>query len=251
MNITRFDHIALGYEEAMSKYPDCRMDHTWLLEKATQKKAKNVLEVSGGTGFLTEKIVALMPEVNLVVQDVSEAVLKINANKNKKLNSIEYYLEDDMHFPKLQDNTFDCIINLGGFHHIEDQITFFKNVYRILDFEGSFYVGDFIDNSPIQKYFDEKINFITSTGHQGLFASESRLINLARFSGFKKFSIEVKKIPFCFNTKKDIGNFFQKVHDLQQDPEQTLKDIESLFDVVQLNNGYAVIIDYIYAWYSK
>lgn len=251
MTKTRFDHIAKSYEEAIAKYPKCRTDHFWFLEQLSKNKPRNILEISGGTGFLTSALMSLFPQSKIVVQDISQTVLDINADKNQKSHDITYYVESDMSLPKLENNQFDCIISLGGFHHIEDQIKLYKTAFRLLKQGGLFYIGDFADNSPVQKYFDEIIHFITDTGHNALFASESRLINLGRFGGFKESRTEVKKIPFCFQKKIDIGVFFQMVHALNQKPEETLQDMESMFDIMQLNEGYAIVMDYVYAWYHK
>lgn len=251
MDKTRFDVIASSYELALAKYPKCRTDHFWLLQHANLTPSSYVLEVSGGTGFLTEKIAQIVTEGAMIVQDVAKPALEINESKCHLLRPITYMIEEDMTFPKLRDDTFDAIINLGGFHHIEDQVTFCKALYKKLKPGGVACIGDFEDNSSMQRYFDERIHYITDTGHEGLFASESRFVNLARFAGFDNFKVERLKVPFCFRNEKEIGEFFQLVHDLKQDPEETYQDIKKYFEIIVHPEGMMVMIDYVYACYQK
>ncbi len=251
MEKSRFDVIGNSYESALAKYPSCRRDHYWLLQNANIQPDSCVLEVSGGTGFLTEQIAQKVTSGKIVVQDVSESVLSINASKCKNDSNIEYLIEENMHFPRIADSQFDVIIGLGGFHHIEDQVAFSKTLYRMVKNDGIVCLGDFEDNSSMQRYFDEKVHYMTSTGHQGLFASESRFINLARFAGFDRVKVERKKIAFCFRNEYEIGDFFQMVHSLDQSPEETLNDIKKYFDLIEHNEGIVVVLEYVYACYKK
>lgn len=251
MTLTRFDTIGNSYEKALAKYPDCRLDHVWLLKNSHLNLNSRVLEISGGTGFLTTKIADIVTKGKITVQDVSPTVLDINAAKHKEKKNVHYLIESDMNFPSLPDDTFDSIIGLGGFHHIEDQVSFCKGIFRKLKANGIVCLGDFEDGSSMQRYFDEKIHYLTATGHQGLFASDSRFINLARFAGFDHVQIERKKIPFCFRSEAEIGDFFQLVHDLDQTPQETFLDIKRYFDIVETHEHLLVIIDYVYAAFRK
>ena len=251
MDKSRFDVIGNSYELALSKYPNCRLDHTWLLENSKLHTDSRVLEISGGTGFLTKKIGQIVKKGQITVQDISEEVLRINGGKCTDVSNIEYLIEKDMNFPSVNDSEFDTIIGLGGFHHIEDQVSFFRAMYKKLKEDGILVLGDFEDNSSMQRYFDEKVHYITSTGHQGLFASESRLINLGRFAGFSRVKVERKKVPFCFRNKSEIGEFFQLVHNLDQNPWESYEDINHYFDIIETHEGMHVLIDYVYGSFQR
>lgn len=251
MSETRFDVIGSSYERALAKYPNCRLDHEWLLQNSHLRSDSTVLEISGGTGFLTAKIASIVTNGKVVVQDVAKGAINLNKEKHKHLHNLDYLIEADMHFPTLASKSFDAIIGLGGFHHIEDQVTFMKAMFDKVKDEGVVCLGDFEDNSSMQRYFDEKIHYITATGHQGLFASKSRFVNLARFAGFENVTIERIKVPFCFKNKEEIGDFFQLVHDLEQDPAITYQDIKHYFDIIETREGLMVLIDYVYGAFRK
>lgn len=248
---TRFDAIGNAYESAHAKYPGCRLDHLWLLRHANLNDKSRVLEIHGGTGFLTEKILKIVTQGKMTVQDVSPVALKINEVKFKSRANVDYLLESDMDFPSLRNEEFDVILGLGGFHHIEDQVSFCKAMYQKLKRNGVACFGDFTDDSAMQRYFDEKVHSMSATGHIGLFASTSRFTNLARFAGFTQAKIERVKTPFCFKDEIAVGDFFQQVHGLHQDPRDTWRDIQSYFDVMELPQGLMVLIDYVYACYQK
>lgn len=245
MTETRFDVIAKMYEAAHQRCPNCRHDHEWLLNKYDVQH-QNVLEISGGTGFLTEKLVSKKSPVNLIVHDISAEMLAFHKEKLSTRENIHYTVDPDMNLPTIPNGFFDAAFSLGGFHHIEDQICLFKAVKNKLKKGGIFCVGDFADNSPVQRYFDERINQLTSTGHQGLFASRSRLENLARFSGFDAVEVQQLRVPFEFQNGEDIGDFFQLVHGLNQNPKDTLKDIKNYFEIITYDKKSLVLMDYVY-----
>jgi ubiquinone/menaquinone biosynthesis C-methylase UbiE len=250
---TRFDTIVKSYEAAIAKYPSARTDDEWLLKNLDLQSTDKVLEISGGTGFLTAKMLLQVPDGKFVVQDVSSAVLEVNKSKLAEADKgrVEYYVEGNMLMPALQREYFDKVISLGGFHHFEDPLGFVKGGYQVLKDDGILCVGDFADESPIQKYFDEVIHHITETGHFGMFMSESRMLNLARYVGFSDITVERTEVPFVFPDKQGIGEFFQMVHALDQEPMETYKDIERLFKIEDHNDGLAVMVDYVFAKYVK
>jgi ubiquinone/menaquinone biosynthesis C-methylase UbiE len=247
---TRFDVIGKNYERAISLFPKARTDEDWLIRELELKKTDKVLEITAGTGFLTEKILPKIYAGELVAQDISPEMLTFNKQKCKKFNNVRFYLENDMTLPKLDDDYFDKAVCLGGFHHIENQICIVKTLYSKLKKNGVLCIGDFADNSPVQQYFDEKIDKITSTGHIGFFLSVSRMVNLGRVAGFSKCEAVFKKVPFNFTNKEEVGIFYQLVHGLKQDPKETLADVTKYMGI-EHNKLFSVPMDYIYAKYIK
>ncbi len=243
---TKFDTIGDFYERDLANYSDCRLDHVWLMRNSHLRLNSHVLEINGGLGFLTTKIADVVAKGEITVQDVSPTVLGINAEKLKTRPNIHYFVESDMNLPSLPDEGFDSILSLGGFHRIEDQVRLFKSIFRKLKKNGVVCLGDFEDGSSMQRYFDEKVH-----AYPGLFASSSRLLNLARFAGFDQIQIERKKISFCFSSEAEIGDFFQLLYDLDQDPHETYLEVKRYFDIVETQEHLLVLMDYIYAAFRK
>ncbi len=244
---TRFDVIAKSYEYAIATYPDARKDDVWLMDKLNVQEDDKILEISAGTGFLTEQIVLKNTKGILYAQDIAPKTLEINKEKCDSHKHLKYTTDID----SVPDAYCDKAVSLGGWHHMEDQINITKSALKKLKNNGYFCVGDFSDNSSIQRYFDEVVDKITPTGHQGLFPSNSRMVNIGRFVKASKTEVEEFNVEFKFDTKKGIGEFFQKVFALDQEPKDTYVDIERYFDIKKIDGKLAVMIPYIYAKYTK
>ncbi|NOU51024.1 class I SAM-dependent methyltransferase [Pseudoalteromonas sp. JBTF-M23] len=244
---TRFNIIAQSYEYAIAKYPDARRDGDWLIEQLDAQPDETILEISAGTGFLTEQIAPQNIGGKLIVQDIAPNTLEINKTKVQAFSHLEYLLD----LNELDNESCDKAVSLGGWHHMEDQIWITKTALAKVKPGGYFCVGDFADSSSIQRYFDEVVDNITSTGHQGLFPSYSRMINLGRFARASKTVVEEFDVPFAFDSDEEIGEFFQKVFALEQDHLDTAKDIRKYFEIKEEDGKLKVMVPYIYAKFYK
>lgn len=251
MKKSRFDLIASSYEEAIRRCPNARTDEKWIIEKLDLSSNDKVFEFAAGTGYLTLKIAPMVKEV--IAQDISSVTLEISKRKAEELGlkNITYYHELDPNWPKVEDESFDKVVCLGGFHHIFDQVGAVQNAHRILKRGGILVIGDFADCSPVQRYFDEVIHNHTATGHKGLFLSKSRMINIGRICDSSEVYVERVKVPFVFSSEEEIGLFYQLVHALKQTQEEVLQDVKRYMGVHKEGDKYIVPMDYIYAFYRK
>lgn len=250
---TRFDIIARHYEKALALYPDARTDQNEVIKLLDIEGSEMIFETTCGTGFLTERIAGLLKSGKVISHDISAPMVELAKKKieAKNITNVRFYITDNMLFPEIADNSIDKAVCFGGFHHIEEWVKLFRSIRRILKDGGIFVIGDFADNSAVQRYFDERIHVLTDTGHQGLFLSESQMINLSRFAGLKVVSVERKAVPFVFVSKDDAGVFYNLVHNLNQCLLETLRDIENYMGFEERSGKLAVPMDYIYAKYRK
>lgn len=244
---SRFNIIASSYEYAIATYPKARMDTDWLMDELSVEPRDKILEISAGTGFLTQQIAPLNTAGVLYAQDIAPRTLDINRKKNQAFNHIQYILD----VADIPNESCDKAVSLGGWHHMEDQISVTRNALSKVKKGGYFCVGDFADNSSIQRYFDEVVDKITSTGHQALFPSESRMINLGRFSSAKTVHVDTRDVPFKFKSEAEVGEFFQRVFALDQEPLETYSDISRYFHIRNIGSQLAVMVPYIYATFHK
>ncbi len=251
MKKSRFDLIASSYEEAIKRCPNARTDEKWIIERLSPRRNDRVFEFAAGTGYLTLKIAPMVRE--MVAQDISSITLEISRRKADEMNikNITYYHEMDPQWPKAEDESFDKVVCLGGFHHIFDQVGAVKNAHRILKKGGILVVGDFADCSAVQRYFDEVIHEHTATGHKGLFLTRSRMINIGRICDSSEIYAERMQVPFIFSSEEEVALFYQLVHALKQTPEEVLSDVKKYMGVQKEGNRYIVPMDYIYAFYRK
>jgi ubiquinone/menaquinone biosynthesis C-methylase UbiE len=244
---SRFNIIAQSYELALAMYPQARRDADWLLERLATKEDDIILEVAGGTGWLTGQVATKNQEGILYVQDIAPRTLQLNEAKWGHFEHLHYTTD----LATIHNNACDKAVSLGGWHHMEDQIGITQTVMAKLKDGGFFCVGDFADDSSIQRYFDEVVDKITETGHQALFPSTSRLVNIGRFARAKHTETAAFDVPFTFESKKAIGVFFQKVFALDQDPQETLADVERYFEIERAGDSWSVMVPYVYAAFYK
>lgn len=244
---SRFNIIAKSYEHAIASYPDARKDGDWLMDTLDVDNDEIILEISAGTGFLTQKIAPLNRRGVLYAQDIAPRTLDINKQKSGHFDHVRYITDVDL----VADASCDKAVSLGGWHHMEDQIAITKSALRKLKSDGYFCVGDFADDSSIQRYFDEVVDKITSTGHQALFPSHSRMVNLGRFAQASATEVAEFDVPFWFDSELNIGEFFQSVFALDQRPQETFEDIKTFFEIQSSGGRLAVMVPYIYAKFVK
>lgn len=244
---SRFNIIASSYEHAIAMFPEARNDAGWLMENLDIQNGDIVLEISAGTGFLTEKIAQKNPNGIVYAQDIAPKTLNINREKCSSYKCIVYTTE----LETVRHESCDKAVSLGGWHHMEDQIGITKSALTKLKKGGIFCVGDFVDDSSIQRYFDEVVDRITVTGHQGLFASKSRMINIGRFAQTSKTEVEIFNVPFRFDTENEIGEFFQKVFALDVTPAETYESITRYFEIKPEGGQVTVMVPYIYTKFTK
>ncbi len=247
LNESRFNVIAQSYEWALAKYPDARRDGDWLLDRLEVVESDVVAEIAAGTGFLTGQIARCNRFGTLYVQDIAARTLEINRSKWGSFTHVRYTVA----MQDIPDGVCDKAVSLGGWHHMEDQIAVTRTTLAKLKPGGFFCVGDFADGSSIQRYFDEVVDRITSTGHQALFPSPSRMVNLGRFAGASKTETAAFDVPFTFESQRAIGSFFQKVFALDQAPEDTFLDIARFFSIRRDGSQWSVLVPYVYATFLK
>ncbi len=249
--VSRFDQIASFYEKAHALYPNARTDAEPLLKLLDLKGDEAVLEVACGTGYLTQKLAVILLGGKIVAEDISPRMMAFAKERVQNLSNVSFLLCNDSSLAEIDDSSFDKAVCLGGFHHIEDPVKVFHALKRVLKLGGVFAVGDFADCSPVQRYFDEKVHYLTDTGHAGFFLSESRMENLGRIANLETVSITRVSVPFVFSSPKDVGIFYKLAHCLKQKPAETRKDIEKYMGIREDGGKFAVPMDYIYAAYRK
>lgn len=105
------------------------------------------LEVPIATGVLTIPFYKNLDQAHIICMDYSEAMLKECQNKidTLNLNHIDLIRGDVGNLP-FEDESFDIVYSLYGFHVFPDKERAFKETYRVLKkggiFTGCFYIKD-------------------------------------------------------------------------------------------------------------
>ena len=98
------------------------------------KNGMDILDVGGGPGFYSEKLLENLPNSNVTILDVDDKLLKIA--QNRLSNS---YYKNRVDFEKttiyktgLKDNTYDFVICRFVLQHLDKPVEAVREIYRIL-----------------------------------------------------------------------------------------------------------------------
>lgn len=244
--MNRFDVMGTDYEESLKRFPDVRKgDLDALLQRANLRPNLNVIDFTAGSGFITLPVARKIGASGSVLAiDISEVMLeqlKTNALV-ENLKNIDFLKTDNPMLPDIPLESWDLIVSLGGFHHVEQQIEICRSFHRLLKPGGYAIIMDFEDGTPIQRHFDSTVHKYTQTGHEGMFLSYSRAENLCRFSGFDTFSIERIEVAWYFNDVNEMGEYFRIMHSLSISSQEVRDLTLDLFQPQILNDGSLNII---------
>jgi ubiquinone/menaquinone biosynthesis C-methylase UbiE len=104
-----------------------------------------VLDVGSGTGRLAIEVAKSLPGVEVVGLDLSPVALELakeNARNSKVLSRVTFQHGDAEEMP-FEDNAFDVVLSSNTLHLINNPISMFDEIQRVLNPEGKFLISDF------------------------------------------------------------------------------------------------------------
>ena len=147
------DYLVWGYSKSDSDLINGRV-----LSYIGENFYGKLLDVPVGTGVLTIPFYSLITNANINCLDYSEEMLNQSREKAEKLNlkNIKFQQGDVGNLP-YDDETFDIVLSMNGFHAFPDKEKTFSETFRVLKkggkFCGCFYIKgqswktDFIVNN--------------------------------------------------------------------------------------------------------
>ncbi len=144
--------------------------------------------------------------------------------KNKPIHIDYQLIESNIHFANyayltpflysnipFEDHSINKAFIHASLHHvnIEDRITLYKEVYRVLKEDGIFIVTDVMKYSKEDYWLNTIVNEYNPNGHNGLFFDISDIYDM-KSVGFK-VSIKDKKYSWVFKNKIELIDFVKKM----------------------------------------
>ena len=98
-----------------------------------------LLEVPVGTGVLTMPVYKELPEADITCLDYS-ADMMASARKKAELNNINNisFVQGDVGALPFEDEQFDSVLSMNGFHAFPDKEAAYRETYRVLKKDGTF-----------------------------------------------------------------------------------------------------------------
>ena len=105
-----------------------------------------LLEVPVGTGVLTMPVYRTLPEADIICLDYSPDMMGQAREKASRLNLNNItFRQGDVGALPFEDDTFDIVLSLNGFHAFPDKEAAYREIFRVLKpggtFCGCFYVA--------------------------------------------------------------------------------------------------------------
>ncbi len=98
-----------------------------------------LLEVPVGTGVLTMPVYRELPDADITCLDYSEAMMSAAQSKAQYANiSNIHFMQGDVGALPFEDETFDIVLSLNGFHAFPDKEAAYRETYRVLKKGGTF-----------------------------------------------------------------------------------------------------------------
>jgi ubiquinone/menaquinone biosynthesis C-methylase UbiE len=144
-------YFAIKYAKWAENTEAMRDGYRKLAEKAASElQAGKVLEIGPGPGYVSMEIAKLLPEIEVIGLDLSDAMIEI-AEKNAR----EYGFSERVKFKKgdasempFEDSSFDFAISSGSLHHWKKPTKVFDEIYRVLKPNRSALISDLRKDAP-------------------------------------------------------------------------------------------------------
>jgi tRNA (cmo5U34)-methyltransferase len=113
-----------------------------------------IIDLGCGLGDVTAEIIKLKPDVNVLMLDFSDEMIKRSSERfrdNKNITAIKQDLNQGI-LDITEDRGFDAVLSCFAIHHIEfeNRIKLYSDIHSILKEQGLFINGDlFKEDSPI------------------------------------------------------------------------------------------------------
>jgi malonyl-CoA O-methyltransferase len=137
-------HISRSFSNAVSTYDDyARIQDeagSLLLDYCTDVSPKTILEVGGGTGVFTQKLVTRFSSSAISSVDLSSDMVRY-ASKRPGLESVGFCCDDILRFSPCK--TYDLIVSNATLHWVSPQLDAFQNIRSLLCDRGTFVFTSF------------------------------------------------------------------------------------------------------------
>lgn len=98
------------------------------------KNGMSILDLGGGPGFYSEKLLESLPDSKVTIVDIDERMLKIAENRlsNSKCKNRIFFKRASAYKTGIKDNTYDFVICRFIMQHLDNPMEAVKEIYRIL-----------------------------------------------------------------------------------------------------------------------
>lgn len=158
-----FDSVANRYD-IMNDLMSFGLHRWWkkiTVQKAKLKTGQYVLDIAGGTGDLSSRLIKEVGAKGIVIlSDINSSMINIGREKLTDLGYFDNigYIQADAECLPFSDNVFDCIVISFGLRNMTNKMAALASVYRILKPGGRLVILEFSRpnfSNVLNKIYDE------------------------------------------------------------------------------------------------
>jgi len=139
-DIEKFNHWSLTYENSWGQWLLFDRLQRRVLDMAKKRYTPNpVLDVGCGTGRLLRKARKYWPQAQLVGVDPADGMIE---NARRLTPDAKFYVSQAESLP-LPDESVNLAFSTASFHHWQDQEKGLREIKRVLQIGGLFFLADF------------------------------------------------------------------------------------------------------------
>lgn len=196
----------------------------WMFSQYKLEKGMKVLEIGCGNGEIWQR--NTVPNINLVLSDISQGMLEDAKSNLKDIKNIDYDCFDCHHIP-YDDCSFDIIIANHVLFYVQDIHQVLKEIDRVLKPDGIFYCSTYgcqhmKEITDLVKEFDPKIT-LSNIKLYDIFGLENGENILKDY--FQHIELRKHDDYLLVDNADDIINYILSCHGNQSD--FILKDYQS------------------------
>jgi len=171
---------------------------------------------------------------------------------NKRISGKHKSCADQVHnLVSIENNAIDIVIGLAGLHHSESICETINESYRVLKPGGEFAVCDVEKGSAVADWLNDYVNENSESGHEGKFFHKGEVSTLMTNAGFANQIEKIESVPWVFDQKSDISEFFKGLFGLTSSIVDIANAIPDYLTLTMCDDKYLVDWQLIYAYGKK
>lgn len=228
---------------AMRDFPDARnTERDALLDDVRLFPGMTTLDIQSAGGYLSDEI------HRRLAGEVTCICIEPSATLRSRLNPAFRAFGDPVeHFASVADETVDAVLGLAGLHHSESHADTINESWRVLKKGGQVAICDVEVDSHVAHWLNEFVHENSSAGHQGRFVHEGDMSRLFREAGFTGVRESRRRVPWVFESRKQVVQFFRGLFDLRCTPEEIDAALDHHFTFEESNGRFLVDWSLLYA----